>query len=119
MHPKISGYLKHYYQSFNVLDLIIVDDRAEHVKKKTINKSKNGLPGPIKKSPLININVSVKNIKAHTVAMSADDNAGFKDEYNVMQTFHFFQSFKCCISFIRTDSAILTDKSTFCQQIYL
>ena len=79
MHPKISGYLKHYYQSFNILDLIIVDDRAEHVKKKTINNSKNGLPGPIKKSPLININVSVKNIKAHTVAMSADDNGGFKD----------------------------------------
>ncbi|XP_078327534.1 receptor-type tyrosine-protein phosphatase alpha-like isoform X2 [Crassostrea virginica] len=61
------------------------NDRAEHVKKKTINKSKNGLPGPIKKSPLININVSVKNIKAHTVAMSADDNAGFKDEYNSIE----------------------------------
>lgn len=58
-------------------------------------------------------------MKAHTAAMSADDNVGFKDEYNVMQTSSFFHSFKCCIHFIRTDSVILTDQSTFCQQIYL
>ena len=60
-----------------------VDDRTRNTKNENVNKSKDSHKNPTKSNPLINTNVSVKNIKVHIAEMSACDNAGFKDEYSV------------------------------------
>ena len=63
---------------------MIVDDMTTDAAKRNVHKSKDGLNKPTRKSPLVNTTVSVRNIKVHVAEMSADDNAGFKEEYNVM-----------------------------------
>lgn len=63
-----------------------VDDRTRNTKNENVNKSKDSHKNLTKSNSLINTNVSVKNIKLHIAEMSAGDNAGFKDEYNVILT---------------------------------
>ena len=66
-----------------------VDDRTRNAKNENVNKSKDSHKNPTKSNHLINTNVSVKNIKVYIAEMSAGDNAGFKDEYNVILTYLF------------------------------
>ena len=65
---------------------MIVDDRTRNTKNENVDKSKDSHKNPKKINPQINTTVTVKNIKVHISEMSADDNAGFKDEYNVILT---------------------------------
>ena len=65
---------------------MILDGRARNRKNETVNKSSYNHKNPTKSNPRINTNVSVRNIKVHIAEMSAGDNAGFKDEYNVILT---------------------------------
>ena len=62
---------------------MILDGRTRNRNNETVNKSSDNHKNPTKSNPRINTNVSVRNIKVHIAEMSADDNAGFKDEYSV------------------------------------
>ncbi|XP_078330759.1 receptor-type tyrosine-protein phosphatase kappa-like [Crassostrea virginica] len=61
------------------------DGKTRNAKNETVNKSSDNHKNPKKINPRINTNVSVKNIKVHIAEMSADDNAGFKDEYSSIE----------------------------------
>ena len=68
---------------------MIVDDRTRNTKNENVEKSKDSHKNPKKINPRINTTVTVRNIKVHISEMSADDNTGFKDEYNVNLNVYF------------------------------
>lgn len=49
----------------------------------TMQKPNNYINEPTKRGAPTNKNISVKNMKAQIANMSVNDNAGFKNEYNV------------------------------------
>ena len=60
-----------------------LDGKTRNAKNENVNKPSDNHKNPTKSNPRINATVSVRNIKVHIAEMSADDNAGFKDEYSV------------------------------------
>ena len=90
-----------------------LDDKTRNTKNENVNKSKDSHKNPTKSNPRINTNVSVKNIKVHIAEMSACDNAGFKDEYNVI--FKIFFSSLTDVFFCHKKIVISDNKSVFCQ----
>lgn len=48
-----------------------------------MHKPANTINEPTKRGAPTNKNISVRNIKAQIANMSVNDNAGFKNEYNV------------------------------------
>nr|XP_022303638.1 receptor-type tyrosine-protein phosphatase alpha-like isoform X2 [Crassostrea virginica] len=63
----------------------IKNGKTRNAKNENVNKSSDNHKNPKKSNPRINANVSVRNINVHIAEMSADDNAGFKDEYNSIE----------------------------------
>ena len=62
---------------------MILDGKKRNANNENVHKSSDNHKNPTKSNPRINTTVSVRNIKVHIAEMSADDNAGFKNEYNV------------------------------------
>ena len=63
----------------------------------TVQKPNNCINEPSKKGAPTNKNISVKNMKAQIANMSVNDNAGFKNEYNVRKLFLFYTNDAECL----------------------
>ena len=61
----------------------LIEETCSTREAPSIQKPNNHINEPTKRGAPTNKNISVKNMKAQIANMSVNDNAGFKNEYNV------------------------------------